>query len=145
MLTFLKKQRDETIKLVLNLQKNLNMKNKYEAAMKNNSRFIDETNYVKNQTNQQKKLLILKKTRSMQLQQRLNVLKISNAEIEKVKRLQKDENEKSRSFNFFINSRRENQFFQFSIFINLFFIHNIVIITVSDSVNDKKKFSKLFF
>ena len=145
MLTFLKKQRDETIKLVLNLQKNLNMKNKYEAAMKNNSRFIDETNYVKNQTNQQKKLLILKKTRSMQLQQRLNALKISNAEIEKVKRLQKDENEKSRSFNFFINSRRENQFFQFSIFINLFFIHNIVIITVSDSVNDKKKFNKLFF
>ena len=51
MLIFLKKQRDETIKLVLNLQKNLNMKNKYETAMKNNNRFVDETSYVKNQTN----------------------------------------------------------------------------------------------
>ena len=61
MLIFLKKQRDETIKLVLNLQKNLNIKNKYEATMKNNNRFVDETNYVKNQINQQRKLLILKK------------------------------------------------------------------------------------
>ena len=120
------------------------MRNKYETAMKNNSRFADEINYVKNQANQQKKLLILKRTRSMQLQQRLNALKISNAEIEKVRRLQKGENEKSRSFNAFINSRRENQFFQFSTFINLFFIHDIVIITVSDFVNDEKKFSKLF-
>ena len=120
MLIFLKKQRDETIKLVLNLQKDLNMKNKYETAMKNNSRFADEINYVKNQINQQKKLFILKKTRLMQLQQRLNVLKISNVKIEKIKRLQKNENEKSRSFNVFINSRRENQFFQFSIFINFF-------------------------
>ena len=121
------------------------MKNNYETTMKNNSRFVDETNYVKNQTNQQKKLLILKKTRSMQLQQRLNALKINNAEIEKVKRLQKDKNEKSRFFNVFINSRRKNQLFQFSIFINLFFIHDIVIITVNDFVNDKKKFNKLFF
>ena len=145
MLTFLKKQRDETIKLILNLQKNLNMKNKYETAIKNNNRFVDEINYVKNQTNQQKKLFILKRTRLMQLQQRLNVLKINNAEIEKVKRLQKSENEKSRFFNVFINSRWENQFFQFSIFINLFFIHDIVIITVNDFVNDKKKFNKLFF
>ena len=145
MLIFLKKQRDETIKLVLNLQKNLNMKNKYETAMKNNNRFVDEINYVKNQTNQQKKLFILKKTRSMQLQQRLNVLKINNAEVEKVKRLQKDENEKSRFFSVFINSRRENQLFQFSIFINFFFIYDIVITTVSDFVNDKKKFNKFFF
>ena len=145
MLIFLKKQRDETIKLVLNLQKNLNMKNKYETAMKNNNRFVDEINYVKNQINQQKKLLILKRTRSMQLQQRLNVLKINNVKIEKVKRLQKNENEKSRSFNVFINSRRKNQFFQFSIFINFFFIHDIVIIIVSDFVNDKKKINKLFF
>ena len=61
MLIFLKKQRDETVKLILNLQKDLNMKNKYETAMKNNSRFVDEINYVKNQTNQQKKLFILKK------------------------------------------------------------------------------------
>ena len=127
------------------MQKNLNMKNKYETAMKNNSRFVDETNYVKNQINQQTKLLILKKTRSMQLQQRLNALKINNVEIEKVKRLQKDKNEKSRFLNVFINSRRENQFFQFSIFINLFFIHDIVIIIVSDFVNDEKKFNKLFF
>ena len=111
MFIFLKKQRDETIKLVLNLQKDLNMKNKYETAMKNNSRFADEINYVKNQANQQRKLFILKRTRSMQLQQRLNVLKISNIEIEKVKRLQKDENEKSRFFSVFINSRQENQFF----------------------------------
>ena len=66
MLIFLKKQRDEAIELVLNLQKNLNMRNKYEATMKNNSRFVDETNYVKNQVNQQKKLFILKRTRSMQ-------------------------------------------------------------------------------
>ena len=120
MLIFLKKQRDEAIKLILNLQKNLNIKNKYEIAMKNNNRFVDETNYVKNQINQQKKLFILKKTRSMQLQQRLNVLKINNAEIEKVKRLQKDENEKSRFFNVFINSRRENQFFNFR-FLSIFF------------------------
>ena len=145
MLTFLKKQRDETVKLVLNLQKNLNMKNKYEAAIKNNNRFADETNYAKDQANQQRKLLILKRTRSMQLQQRLNALKISNAEAEKIKRLQKDENEKSRSLSAFINSRRENQLFQSSTSINLFFIHDIVIITVSDSVNDEKKSSKLFF
>ena len=145
MLIFLKKQRDETIKLILNLQKNLNIKNKYEATMKNNSRFVDETNYVKNQTNQQKKLFILKRTRSMQLQQRLNALKINNAEIEEVKRLQKNENEKSRSFSAFINSRRENQLFQFSIFINFFFIHDIVIIIVNDFVNDEKKFNKFFF
>ena len=145
MLIFLKKQRDETIKLILNLQKNLNMKNKYETAMKNNNRFVDEINYVKNQINQQKKLFILKKTRSMQLQQRLNALKISNVDVEKIKRLQKNKNEKSRFFNVFINSRRENQFFQFSIFINFFFIHDIVIIIVNDFVNDKKKFNKLFF
>ena len=145
MLIFLRKQRDETIKLILNLQKNLNMKNKYEAAMKNNSCFVDEINYVKNQTNQQRKLLILKRTRSMQLQQRLNALKISNTEIEKVKHLQKNENKKSRFFSVFINSRRENQFFQFSTFINFFFIHDIVIITISDFVNDEKKFNKLFF
>ena len=81
----------------------------------------------------------------MQLQQRLNVLKISNVEIEKIKRLQKNENEKSRFFNVFINSRRENQFFQFSIFINFFFIHDIVIIIVNDFVNDEKKFNKFFF
>ena len=67
MLIFLKKQRDETIKLVLNLQKNLNMKNKYETTIKNKSCFVDEINYVKNQANQQKKLFILKKTRSMHL------------------------------------------------------------------------------
>ena len=121
------------------------MRNKYETAMKNNSRFADEINYVKNQINQQKKLFILKRTRLMQLQQRLNALKINNAEIEKVKRLQKDKNEKSRFLNASINSRRKNQFFQFSIFINLFFIHNIVIITVSDFVNDEKKFNKFFF
>ena len=121
------------------------MKNKYEAAIKNNNRFADETNYAKDQANQQRKLLILKRTRSMQLQQRLNALKISNAEAEKIKRLQKDENEKSRSLSAFINSRRENQLFQSSTSINLFFIHDIVIITVSDSVNDEKKSSKLFF
>ena len=145
MLIFLRKQRDEIIKLVLNLQKNLNMKNKYKTAIKNNNRFVDEINYVKNQANQQRKLLTLKKTRSMQLQQRLNALKISNVEIEKVKRLQKNENEKSRFFSVFINSRRENQLFQFSAFINLFFIYDIVTITVSDFVNDEKKFNKLFF
>ena len=81
----------------------------------------------------------------MQLQQRLNALKISNAEIEEIKRLQKNENEKLRSFSAFINSRRKNQFFQFSISINFFFIHDIVIITVSNFVNDKKKFNKLSF
>ena len=145
MLISLKEQRDETVELILNLQKNLNMKNKYEAAMKNNSRFADETNYVRNQTNQQRKLLTLKRTRSMQLQQRLNALKTNNAETEKIRRLQKNENEKSRSLNASINSRRENQLFQSSTPINLFFIHDIVIITASDSVNDKKKFSKLFF
>ena len=57
MLIFLKKQRDETIKLILNLQKNLNMKNKYKTTIKNNSCFVDETNYVKNQINQQKNCL----------------------------------------------------------------------------------------
>ncbi|CAF9941763.1 MAG: hypothetical protein HETSPECPRED_003999 [Heterodermia speciosa] len=83
MLTSLRKQRDEAVKLVLNLQKDLNMRDKYEAAMKNNSRLAGETNYARDQANQQKKLLILKRTRSMQLQQRLNVLKASNAEAEK--------------------------------------------------------------
>ena len=87
----------------------------------------------------------MKKTRLIQLQQRLNALKINNVEIEKIKRLQKNKNEKSRFFNVFINSRRKNQFFQFSIFINFFFIHDIVIIIVNDFVNDEKKFNKLFF
>ena len=144
MLTFLKKQRDEAIKLILNLQKKLNTKNKYKTIIKNNSRLVDKINFVKNQVNQQKKLLILKKTRSMQLQQRLNVLKISNVEIEKIKRLQKSEIEKSRFFNVFVNTRRENSFFQFSIFINFFFIYNIVIIIISGFANDKKKINKLF-
>lgn len=145
MLTSLRKQRDEAVKLVLNLQKDLNMRDKYEAAMKNNSRLAGETNYARDQANQQKKLLILKRTRSMQLQQRLNVLKASNAEAEKVRRLQRDENEKSRFFSASINSRRENQLFQFSTSINFFFIHGIVTITVSDSLNGGKKFSKLSF
>ena len=72
---------------------------------------MDEINFVKNQANQQRKLFILKKTRSMQLQQRLNVLKISNIEIEKIKRLQKNEIKKSCFFSVFINTRRENFFF----------------------------------
>ena len=145
MLTFLRKQRDETVELVLNLQKDLNMRNKYEAAMKNNSRLAGEINYVRDQANQQRKLLILKRTRSMQLQQRLNALETSNAETEEVRRLQGGENEKSRFPSASINSRRENQLFQSSAFINFFFIHGIVTITVSDSVNGEKKFSKLSF
>ena len=80
----------------------------------------------------------------MQLQQRLNVLKISNVEIKKIKRLQKNEIKKSRFFNVFVNTRRENSFFQFSIFINFFFIYNIVIIIVNDFANNKKKFNKFF-
>ena len=87
MLIFLKKQRDKTVKLILNLQKKLNTKNKYEVAMKNNNCLIVEIKHIHNQINQQKKLLILKKTRSMQLQQQLNTLKISNIKIEKLKRL----------------------------------------------------------
>ena len=144
MLTFLKKQRDEAIKLILNLQKKLNTKNKYEIVIKNNNRFVDEINFAKNQANQQRKLLILKRTRSMQLQQRLNALKTSNAETEKIKRLQKGEIKKSRSFNAFINTRRENSSSQSSAFINLSSIYNIVIITINDFANDKKKFNKLF-
>ena len=65
MLIFLKKQRNETIKLILNLQKELNTKNKYETVMKNNNRLVNEINFVKNQVNQQRKLFILKKTRLM--------------------------------------------------------------------------------
>ena len=65
MLIFLRKQRDEAVKLILNLQKKLNTKNKYETAIKNNNRFVNEINFVKNQTNQQKKLFTLKKTRLM--------------------------------------------------------------------------------
>ena len=80
----------------------------------------------------------------MQLQQRLNVLKINNIEIKKVKQLQKNEIEKLRSFNAFVNTRYENSFFQFSTFINLFFIYNIVIIIVNNFANNKKKFNKLF-
>ena len=87
MLIFLKKQRDETIKLVLNLQKELNTKNKYETTIKNNNRLIVEIEHVRIQINQQKKLFILKKSRSMQLQQQLNILKINNIKIEKIKRL----------------------------------------------------------
>ena len=56
----------------------------------------------------------------MQLQQRLNILKIKNTKIEKIKRLQKNEIEKSCFFNVFVNTRRENQLFQFSTFINFF-------------------------
>ena len=47
----------------------------------------------------------------MQLQQRLNVLKINNIEIKKVKQLQKNEIEKLRSFNAFVNTRYKNSFF----------------------------------
>ena len=144
MLIFLKKQRDETIKLILNLQKKLNTKNKYKIVIKNNSRFVNKINFVKNQANQQKKLFILKRTRLMQLQQRLNILKINNAKTKKIKRLQKNEIKKSRFFNVFVNTRRENSFFQFSTFINFFFIYNIVIITINDFANNKKKFNKLF-
>lgn len=114
MLTFLREQRDETVKLILNLQKKLKVKNKYEAAMKNNSRFVSEINHVRNQTNQQKKLLILKRTRSMQLQQQLNALKISNIEIDKIRRLQKNEVEKSRFLSVSADTRREIFFFSFS-------------------------------
>ena len=145
MLISLKKQRDETIKLVLNLQKKLNVKNKYKAAMKNNNRFVGEITHIKNKVNQQRKLFILKKTRLMQLQQRLNALKINNTKNKKIKRLQENENKKSNFFNAFVSTRRKNQLFQLSTFINLFFIYNIVIITVNDSKNGKKKFSKLFF
>ena len=67
MLIFLKKQRNKTIKLILNLQKKLNTKNKYEIVIKNNNRFVNEIKYAQNQINQQKKLFILKKSRSMQL------------------------------------------------------------------------------
>ena len=80
----------------------------------------------------------------MQLQQRLNVLKINNVKVEKMKQLQKNEIKKSCFFNVFVNTRRKNSFFQFSTFINLFFIYNIVIITVNDFANNKKKFNKLF-
>ena len=80
----------------------------------------------------------------MQLQQRLNVLKINNVKIEKMKRLQKNEIEKSRFFNAFVNTRQKNQFFQFSVFINLFFIYNIVTIITNNFVNNEKKFNKLF-
>ena len=121
------------------------MKNKYETAMKNNNRFVDEINYVKNQINQQKKLLILKRTRSMQLQQRLNVLKINNVKIEKVKRLQKMKM-KNRVLSVSLSIRVEKiNFFNFRFLSIFFFIHDIVIIIVSDFVNDKKKFNKLFF
>ena len=47
----------------------------------------------------------------MQLQQQLNILKISNVEAKKVKRLQKGEIEKSRFFSVFVNTRREIFFF----------------------------------
>ena len=113
--------------------------------MKNNNRFVDEINYVKNQINQQKKLLILKRTRSMQLQQRLNVLKINNVKIEKVKRLQKMKM-KNRVLSVSLSIRVEKiNFFNFRFLSIFFFIHDIVIIIVSDFVNDKKKFNKLFF
>ena len=143
MLIFLKKQRDETIKLILNLQKKLNVKNKYETTMKNNNRLITKIDHVKNQINQ-RKLFILKKTRLMQWQQRLNVLKINNVEIEKIKRFQKNEIEKSRFFNVFVNMRRNDHNFQFFVFTNFFFIHDIIIIIVNEFVNDNKKFNKFF-
>ena len=74
----------------------------------------------------------------------MNILKINNVETEKIKQLQKGEIEKLRFFSVFVNTRRENSFFQFSTFINFFFIYNIVIIIVNDFVSDKKKFNKLF-
>ena len=62
-----------------------------------------------------------------------------------MKRLQKSKIEKSRFFNVFANTRRKNQFFQFSIFINLFFIYNIVIIIVNEFINNKKKLINFFY
>ena len=144
MLIFLRKQRDETIKLILNLQKKLNTKNKYEIAIKNNNRFVDKINFVKNQANQQRKLFILKKTRSMQLQQRLNVLKISNIKTEEIKRLQRNEIKKSRFFNVFVNTRREIFFFQFSTLIN-FFLFIILLLLLSAILQTIKKSLTNFF
>ena len=77
MLIFLRKQRDETIDLIINLSKKLN-KNKYKAVLKNNSCFVDEITHVRNNVNQTKKLFKRKKKREMQLQKKLNVLKIFN-------------------------------------------------------------------
>ena len=64
MLIAFRKQRDEIINLILNLNKKLN-DDKYETTMKNNNRFIAKTTYVQNDVNQFKKLFILKKMRSM--------------------------------------------------------------------------------
>ena len=76
--------------------------------MKNNNRLIVKIEHVRTQINQQKKLFILKKSRLMQLQQQLNILKINNIKIKKIKRLQKNENKKSYFFNIFVITRRKN-------------------------------------
>ena len=60
MLIVFRKQRDEIINLILNLNKKLN-ENKYKTTMKNNNRFVAKTTHVQNDVNQFKKLLVLKK------------------------------------------------------------------------------------
>ena len=86
MLIVFRKQRDEIINLILNLNKKLN-ENKYETTIKNNNRFVAKTIHVRNDVNQFKKLFILKKMRSMQLQKQLNVFSIFNEKTKQIKQL----------------------------------------------------------
>ena len=143
MLTSLREQRDEAVELVLDLQKELDVENKYEAAMEDNSRLAGETTHARNEANQQRKLLTLERTRSMQLQQRLDALEASNAENEEVRRLQEGENEKSRSPSASASTRRENQLSQSPAPTNLSSIHGTVTTTASGSESGGKKSSKL--
>ena len=93
MLIVFREQRDEIINLILNLNKELN-EDKYETTMKNNSRFVAKTTHVRNDVNQFKKLLILKKMRSMQLQKQLNAFSIFNEKTKQIKQLIKIEKKK---------------------------------------------------
>ena len=143
MLTSLREQRDEAVELVLDLQKELDTEDKYEAAMEDNSRLAGEANFARDQANQQRKLLTLERTRSMQLQQRLDALEASNAEAEEVRRLQGGEIEKSRSPSASASTRRENPPSQSPAPTNLSSIHGTVTTTASGSAGGGKKSSKL--
>ena len=138
MLIVFREQRNEIINLILNLNKKLN-DDKYETTMKNNSRFAAKTTHARNDVNQFRKLLILKRVRSMQLQKQLNAFSIFNEKTEQIKQLIKIEKKKSLFSVVFDTSRRENTF------ANLFFIHDIDFIIINEFSNDDKKFNKLSF
>ena len=140
MLISLRKQRDEAIGLVMDLSKELN-EDKYKAALEDNSCFVNEITHARNDANQVKELFKRKREREMQLQKELNVLKAFNEKVDQIDQLTRAAIEKSRSFVLFSISRSKNTSINNT---NLFIIHVINFIIVSDFISSDKKFNKLF-